>query len=108
MAEGPALKLVHWILTFGPMALSNQPLDLPTMACACVMFGNAPTRTVVTSWAHPVIDKVRHNMNSKTRPLITLVTSNYHGEDAGGFLFLKFAVLAKLGGARAGIRDQVG
>src|SRR5437762_4481456 len=49
IAEGPALKLVHWIFTFGPIALSNQPLAFPIIGCAWVMLGNAPTRMMV--WA---------------------------------------------------------
>src|SRR6202030_2579924 len=54
MAEGPALKLVHWIFTLQPRAFSNHPLALPTMGCACVMLGKAPTRiTVAFPWAHP-------------------------------------------------------
>src|SRR5580704_17316789 len=51
MAEGPALKLFHSILTLGPIAFSNQPLALPTIACGCVMLGNAPTR--MTVWLNP-------------------------------------------------------
>src|SRR5271165_1852136 len=44
IAEGPALKLFHSIFTCGPMAFSNHPLLLPTIAWGCVIFGNAPTR----------------------------------------------------------------
>ena len=51
MADGPALKLFHSILTLGPIAFSNHPLALPTMACGCVMLGNAPTR--MTVWPNP-------------------------------------------------------
>src|SRR6185437_484007 len=47
IAEGPALKLLHSIFTFAPMAFSNQPLALPIMGWAWVMFGKAPTRTTV-------------------------------------------------------------
>src|SRR6478609_8874919 len=52
MAEGPALKLVHCTFTCGPMAFSNHPFALPTMAWAWVMLGNAPTRTTLTDWLH--------------------------------------------------------
>src|SRR5215469_7817849 len=45
IADGPALNDFHSILTFGPIALSHAPFALPTIACGCVMFGNAPTRT---------------------------------------------------------------
>src|SRR3974390_346002 len=51
IADGPALKLVHCTLTCGPIALSNQPFALPTIAWACVILGNAPTRIVVVPWA---------------------------------------------------------
>src|SRR6266851_9304110 len=37
IAEGPALKLVHWIFTLEPRTFSNHPLALPTIGCACVM-----------------------------------------------------------------------
>src|SRR5690348_6691553 len=53
MAEGPALKLVHWIFTLDPIALSNQPLALPIIGCACVMLGNAPTRIIVWPESEP-------------------------------------------------------
>ena len=52
IAEGPALKLFHSILTCGPIAFSNQPLLLPTIACGCVMLGNAPTRMTVCAPAN--------------------------------------------------------
>src|SRR5271167_4151384 len=51
IAEGPALKVFQSIFTFGPMAFSNQPFAFPTMACAWVMLGNAPTR--MTVWPNP-------------------------------------------------------
>src|SRR5271166_846300 len=51
MAEGPALNVFQSIFTPGPMAFSNQPLALPTIACGCVILGNAPTRTTV--WLTP-------------------------------------------------------
>jgi len=55
IAEGPALKLVHCTLTCGPIAFSNHPLALPTMAWACVTLGKAPTRMVLAvPCAHPV------------------------------------------------------
>src|SRR6516162_7479713 len=47
MAEGPALKLVHCIRAAEPKALAKDPFALPTMACAWVILGNAPTRIAV-------------------------------------------------------------
>src|SRR5271166_723239 len=91
MAEGPALKLVHCTLTCGPMALSNQPLALPTMACAWVIFGNAPTRiTVGFAWAHPAIAIASHADTASVKRLVTLMASDHHGEDAGGFFLAVF------------------
>src|SRR5579862_12990 len=94
IADGPALKLVHCTLTCGPMALSNQPLALPTMACAWVMFGNAPTRMVVGAGlcAHPE-NEVASQREVPTRALnridlLTLLASYDHGEDAGGIFLL--------------------
>src|SRR5277367_4893103 len=99
MAAGPALKLVHCTFTCGPMALSNQPLALPTMACACVMLGNAPTRMVVCAQPETALQARRI---PNTRRLLTLVTPGNHGEDAGFFFFLgSFA-------SGSGRRDQVG
>src|SRR2546426_843030 len=34
IADGPALKLVHWILTFGPIAFSSQPSMLKNFGCS--------------------------------------------------------------------------
>src|ERR1700722_5170667 len=90
MAAGPALKLVHCTLTCGPMALSNQPLALPTMACAWVMLGKAPTRMMAgLPWACAEAANARATIASqKARPiqirLLTLRAPDYHREDAGG------------------------
>src|ERR1051326_9193916 len=65
------------------MALSNQPLALPTIACACVILGNAPTRmTAAFSCDHagncsastdnPAIRKYR-NMYLKSIELIDII-----------------------------------
>src|SRR6267378_3882525 len=51
IAEGPALKVFQSIVTLGPMRFSNQLLALPTMAWACVMLGNAPTRMTLCAEA---------------------------------------------------------
>src|SRR5215469_14170234 len=89
MAEGPALKLVHCSLTCGPIALSNQPLALPTIACACVIFGKAPTRTTVWPPCPQATEATTIDADSASRKrLVTLLASNHHGEDAGGISFL--------------------
>ena len=92
IAEGPALKLVHCTFTCGPMALSNQPFALPTMACACVMLGNAPTRIVLAlPCAHPDTTAANHRPTATRIFYLFLLTSgasNHHGEDAGGFFFV--------------------
>src|SRR3954465_1069629 len=54
MAEGPALKLRHSIFTSEPIAFSNEPLALPIIGWAWVMFGKAPTR--MTVWALSATD----------------------------------------------------
>src|ERR1700691_751595 len=110
IAEGPALKLVHCTLTCGPMALSKNPLALPTMACACVMLGNAPTRMVLTvPWAHPETAVASQSNNPVNNPanqrLLTLAASDHHGEDAGGVFLLSLLALAA---AWAVIGDQIG
>src|SRR5271170_3521837 len=61
MAEGPALKLFHSIFTCGPMALANQSLLLPTIACGCVMLGNAPTRITSSARAKVSTKPTRAN-----------------------------------------------
>src|SRR5271156_1488154 len=96
MAAGPALKLVHWTLTCGPMALSNHPLALPTMACACVMLGNAPTRIVFVPPCAPAEIAVASASMSivMQQRLFTLLASDHHGENAGVFLL----ILPTLGG----------
>src|SRR2546429_1858486 len=62
IAEGPALKLFQSIFTLEPSAFSNHPLALPTMACGCVIFGNAPTRMTVPC-PQPEIEKLRMKTN---------------------------------------------
>src|SRR5215475_5070681 len=46
IAAGPALKVFHSTLALDPRAWSKARFALPTIAWACVIFGNAPTRTV--------------------------------------------------------------
>src|SRR5580704_18281319 len=87
IAEGPALKLFHSILTCGPMALSNHPLLLPTIACGCVMFGNAPTRTAV--WPQPNAPSNKNKQVENRNPcLVMALASSYHRQHAGLGLFL--------------------
>src|SRR5579872_1544208 len=74
IAEGPALKLVHSTLTWGPIAFSNQPFALPTIAWGWLIFGNAPTRMTVCAKA-PTVHAVNINSNVKrvfliVRPII--------------------------------------
>src|ERR1700722_3190783 len=107
IAAGPALKLVHCTLTCGPIALSNQPLALPTMAWACVMLGNAPTRMV---FAPPCpqaeTEAARANIAIKNR-LLMLLASDRDGHDATGFFLLPLAPLAVLGYLRPLVDDQI-
>src|SRR5580698_5690964 len=102
MAAGPALKLVHCTLTWGLMALSKNPFALPTMACAWVMLGNAPTRIVFAlPCPHAAIEVMRKAKTQTAERLITLGSSNHHGEDAGRLIFLLLLLpLATLTGAR--------
>src|SRR5579872_5771249 len=86
MAEGPALKLVHCTLTCGPMAFSNQPLALPTMACGCVTLGNAPTRITVCADAAQTVRELNSSPVKNRR--ITSPPPDHHGQNAGFFFFL--------------------
>src|SRR5579871_5376208 len=108
MAAGPALKLVHCTLTWGPIALSKKPLALPTIACACVMFGNAPTRIMFAlPCANPEIVTARKSKVPRIERLVTLFASNHHGEDVGGIFLLSLVSLAAFArGSLAG--DQIG
>src|ERR1700722_14241537 len=108
IAAGPALKLVHWTLTCGPMALSKKPLALPTMACACVILGKAPTRIVLALPCPEAAAAVARNNVAMIRRLITLLAPNYHGQNAAGVLFLVLEALAGLVGSWSVIGDQVG
>src|SRR5215469_5203708 len=85
MADGPALKLVHCTLTCGPIALSNHPLALPTMACAWVMLGNAPTRRAACALAEAVN---ANHIRVTVGHLVTRTASDHHGKDASRFLLL--------------------
>src|SRR2546426_9594927 len=92
IAEGPALKLFQSIFAFEPSAFSNHPLALPTIACGCVIFGNAPTRMTVPC-PQPEIERLR----MKTRMIRTFlfisspVPVNYDWKNATlGFLLLAF------------------
>src|SRR5215471_19713218 len=116
IAEGPALKLVHWIFTFGPIALSNQPLALPIIGCACVMLGNAPTRITVCAETEPQnpttmtnnhkaqvpipplrlrsrlaplgLGKTVRNDNAELRIIAPCASMDHHRQDAGLSRFL--------------------
>src|SRR3984885_7994793 len=93
MAEGPALKLVHCTLTCGPIALSNHPLALPTIACACVTLGKAPTRMVFAlPWAGAETDAARLSASPNQKNLFPFVAPDDHGENAARFFFLRAAL----------------
>src|SRR2546425_6819113 len=99
IADGPALKLVHWILTFDPIAFSNQPLALPIIGCAWVILGNAPTRIVV--WARRTPENRQRTARTQTvRTQIPLLpqshrlrifaprtSMDHHRQDSGFFGF---------------------
>src|ERR1035437_9225524 len=110
IAEGPALKLFHSILTWGPIAFSNQPLFLPTIACGCVILGNAPTR--ITAWATANVP------SRKTKPaevkklrLVMALPFRQHRQHTG-FAFLLPAGLPadglRTGASIRATADQVG
>src|ERR1700682_4489975 len=90
IAEGPALKLFQSIFAFEPSAFSNHPLALPTMACGCVIFGNAPTRMTI-----PCPQAEMEKMRTKTDMIRIFlfipspVPMSHHGQNATfGFLLL--------------------
>src|SRR5215467_8891002 len=88
MAEGPALKLVHWSFTCGPIALSNHPLALPTIACAWVIFGKAPTRITVWPACPQASEATKIAVRASSERLVTVTASYHHRENAGGIFFL--------------------
>src|SRR3989442_14264324 len=99
IADGPALKLVHWILTFDPIPFSNQPLALPIIGCAWVILGNAPTRIVV--WARRTPENRQRTARTQTvrtqTPLLPQshrlrifaprTSMDHHRQDSGFFGF---------------------
>src|SRR5580692_6403127 len=105
MAAGPALKLVHCTLTCGPMALSNHPFALPTMACAWVMLGKAPTRMVVCAQLESTVPEARTRV--KRNRLFTLLTPDDHGKDAALFFFFLPGGPLAFGGARRGAGNEI-
>src|ERR1035438_9250340 len=82
IAEGPALKLFHSILTCGPIAFSNHPLLLPTIAWGCVILGNAPTRMTVCA---PARTPSKKNKPTQTKSLCLVMTRplRQHGQHVG-------------------------
>src|SRR5208283_4329985 len=115
IAEGPALKLFHSILTWGPIAFSNHPLLLPTIACGCVILGNAPTRRIVWAPANTPSTKTKPVEAKKLR-LVMALASRQHGQHAGlGFLLSGGLLSGSLpvdslgmGASRRPAADQVG
>src|ERR1039458_3318667 len=88
IAEGPALKLFHSTLTCGPIAFSNHPLLLPTIACGCVMLGNAPTRITLCALAK-VPRKINNPTQTKRLRLVMAHSPRRCRQHIGlGFLFL--------------------
>src|ERR1700726_3752837 len=105
MAAGPALKLVHCTLTCGPMALSKKPLALPTMACACVMLGNAPTRIVVCAGLDAATPSaIRSTMRKR---LLTLLAPDNHGQNAAFLFFFLLGSTLAFGGTRGCAGDEI-
>src|SRR5689334_13310489 len=105
MAEGPALKLFHSTLAAGRMAFSNQPLALPTMACACVMLGKAPTRmTTSCPRAEPMKGSEKMKIRNVLRIFICAPVARHHGKDAAIVLLAR----APASLHRARIVDDVG
>ncbi len=81
------------------MALSKKPLAFPTIACACVILGNAPTRMVLASpCAQAAVKEMEKSRIPRIDCLLTLVSSDHHGEDAGGIFFRIFQFLATFAG----------
>src|SRR5208282_2825668 len=87
IAEGPALKLFHSILTCGPIAFSNHPLLLPTMACGCVMLGNAPTRIVFCAPASAP-SKINNHAEAKKLRLVMALAPRRYRQRIGLWLLL--------------------
>src|ERR671923_2934768 len=104
IADGPALKIFHSTFTCGPIAFSNQPLALPTIACGCVTFGNAPTRiTVLFPCACATVTKPKtkpHRTAAHLRILRSFAAVNDHRQDLCFFL-----LLSRLPSADAALRS---
>src|SRR5215469_14535549 len=101
IADGPALKLFHSILTWDPMAFSNQPFALPTIACGWVLFGNAPTR--ITAWARTTGASPRASVSAiSLGMLMPRLSSMHHHRQHAGFGFFLAALLPF---CRRAIRD---
>src|ERR1700732_4506252 len=88
MAEGPALKLFQSILTWDPIAFSNHPLFLPTIACGCVILGNAPTRMTVCAAAKAPSKRTQPAEPKKLRLIMPLASSQHRQHTELAFLFL--------------------
>src|ERR1019366_3109702 len=115
IAEGPALKLFHSILTWGPIAFSNHPFFLPTIACGCVILGNAPTRMTVWAPANTPSKKIKQAEAKKLRLVMALAFRQHRQHPGLGFFLPADPPVAGLpvDGLRTGTRrrptaDQVG
>src|ERR1700683_1795188 len=73
------------------------------------MLGKAPTRIVVTfPWAQALATVARHSAKPIRLRLLTLLASNDHGEDAGGFFPAILRALGSLVSAWVAVGNQVG
>src|SRR5882672_1601379 len=99
IAEGPALKVFQSIVTFGPMRFSNHPLALPTIACAWVMLGNAPTwMTVCAEAAVPANSIKIAAMRLRLVMALSPTGMQRQRQNGGLCLFLFTAAAAGAGG----------
>src|SRR5215472_7962377 len=89
IADGPALKLFQSTLTFGPMAFSNQPFALPTIACEWVIFGNAPTWMTLCPEQNEDTSTSAVNTKTSCDLVMARFSAENHGKYGGiGRLFL--------------------
>src|SRR5690554_385061 len=59
MHDGPALNMKGWTSTPGPNSRAKYPPAIPTRACAWVILGKYPTRTLIfragAAWAKKTV-----------------------------------------------------
>src|SRR5260221_9039649 len=108
IAEGPALKLFQSILTWGPIAFSNHPLFLPTIACGCVILGNAPTQIELCAPASAPSKKTNNAETKKSRLVMALALSQHWQHNGLGSLPVGLPVNELRTGASRPATDQIG